>query len=91
MAVCAISVSTYAQSFKCPTISYRNNGNNSDCPGEVVTDNKGNTSIPEPVNSGLSSYSIPTTKKEGSLTMEFDQKYTDIPTLGSVKMPMEIR
>ncbi len=77
-------MTAFSQTFKCPTISYRNNGNNANCPGEQDTDNKGVTTTPVAVNSGLSTYSLPTTKKEGTLTMEFDQKYSDVPTLGSV-------
>ncbi len=79
-----MSMTAFSQTFKCPTISYRNNGNNANCPGEQDTDNKGVTTTPVAVNSGLSTYSLPTTKKEGTLTMEFDQKYSDVPTLGSV-------
>ncbi|MFM2254601.1 MAG: hypothetical protein RLZZ47_90 [Bacteroidota bacterium] len=77
-------MTAFSQTFKCPTISYRNNGNNANCPGEQVTDKKGVTTTPVAVNAGLSTYSLPTTTKEGTITMEFDQKYSDVPTLGSV-------
>ncbi len=75
-----------SQSFECPTFK-RNNGNNSNCPGEQVT--RGNsTSIPVAVNSSLNSsdYSIPTSDKEGNFTLEFDQQYSNIPLIGDVSV-----
>jgi hypothetical protein len=75
-----------SQSFECPTFK-RNNGNNSNCPGEQVT--RGNsTSIPVAVNSSLNSsdYSIPTSNKEGNFTLEFDQQHSNIPLIGDVSV-----
>jgi hypothetical protein len=69
--VCTMSMTAFSQTFKCPEIAVRNNGNNTSCPGDVGVS----------VNSSLSSssYSIPTTKKEGTLTLSFDSKLTDVP------------
>ncbi|MFM6953329.1 MAG: immunoglobulin domain-containing protein, partial [Bacteroidota bacterium] len=70
----SISIAAFGQSFQCPDITLRNNGNNVNCAGDAG--NPINSSIP-------SSFPIPTSSKQGRATLTFQSKLTDAPVISA--------